>query len=67
MEGLLTLLLSDKLGLEVKGDVSKERSPEAERLRSEIRQSLMEKPSENKPQPPVTPNAPTPAAAAPKK
>lgn len=75
MEGLLTLLLSDKLGLEVKGDGSRERSPEAERLRNEIRQNLMDKPSENKPQPlampgpstpgtmtPPMPPAPTPAA-----
>ncbi|HMD90473.1 MAG TPA: SPFH domain-containing protein, partial [Anaerolineaceae bacterium] len=48
MEGLLTLLLSDKLGLEIKAEGSKERSPEAERLRNEIRQNLMEKPKETK-------------------
>jgi hypothetical protein len=43
MEGLLTLLLSDKLGLEVKDGLRRERSPESERLRDEIRQSMMEK------------------------
>ncbi len=44
MEGLLTLLLSDKLNLSVTGETAgKERSPEAEKLRSEIRQSLSEK------------------------
>jgi uncharacterized membrane protein YqiK len=59
MEGLLTLLLSEKLGLEVKAEESKERSPEAERIRNEIRQNLMEKHSESKPQPPETSSAPT--------
>ena len=67
MEGLLTLLLSDKLGLDVKSEVSKERSPEAERLRNEIRQNLMDKPAENKTQPPATPSAPVPPVVAPKK
>jgi uncharacterized membrane protein YqiK len=44
MEGLLTLLLSDKLNLSVNADTAgKERSPEAEKLRGEIRQSLSEK------------------------
>ncbi|TLN23700.1 flotillin family protein [bacterium] len=44
MEGLLTLLLSDKLNLSVSGEsAGKERSPEADKLRSEIRQSLSEK------------------------
>jgi hypothetical protein len=46
-------LLSDKLGLEVKGNGSKERSPESEKLRNEIRQNLMEKPSERKSTPPT--------------
>jgi uncharacterized membrane protein YqiK len=54
MEGLLTLLLSDKLNLSVSGEsAGKERSPEAEKLRGEIRQSLSEKrvepPGESKP------------------
>jgi len=53
MEGLLTLLLSDKLNLSVTGETAgKERSPEADKLRSEIRQSLSEKrvePVESKP------------------
>jgi uncharacterized membrane protein YqiK len=43
MEGLLTLLLSDKLGVPVTSDVQRERNPEAERLRTEIRQDLAEK------------------------
>jgi len=44
MEGLLTLLLSDKLNLSVNADTAgKEHSPEADKLRSEIRQSLSEK------------------------
>jgi len=67
MEGLLTLLLSDKLGLDVKADGTRERSPEAERLRNEIRQSLMDRGPEDKPQPPMPPAAPTPQPPAPKK
>ncbi|MBN1370822.1 MAG: hypothetical protein JW987_02590 [Anaerolineaceae bacterium] len=43
MEGLLTLLLSDKLNLSVTTDATKERNPEVERLRNEIRQSMLEK------------------------
>lgn len=43
MEGLLTLLLSDKLNLSVSGETGKERNPEADKLREEIRQSLSEK------------------------
>ena len=43
MEGLLTLLLSDKLGLEVTGSTPKVQSEDAERLRNEIRKSLSEK------------------------
>lgn len=47
MEGLLTLLLSDKLNLSVSGEsAGKERSPEADKLRAEIRQSLSEKRAE---------------------
>ena len=42
MEGLLTLLLSDKLGVSVSSDQPRERDPAADRLRSEIRQSLTE-------------------------
>lgn len=43
MEGLLTLLLSDKLNLSVSGETGKERNPEADKLREEIHQSLSEK------------------------
>jgi uncharacterized membrane protein YqiK len=76
MEGLLTLLLSDKMGVQVSGE-QRERAPEAERLRSQIRESLM-KDKADTPQTsaPVeslakesTPPAPTPqppAAPAPK-
>jgi uncharacterized membrane protein YqiK len=42
MEGLLTLILSDKLGVDVKKE-PREPNPDAERLKAEIRQSLMEK------------------------
>jgi hypothetical protein len=40
MEGLLTLLLSDKLNLAVTGETTKERSKDAEELRNEIRKSI---------------------------
>jgi hypothetical protein len=43
MEGLLTLLLSDKLNLEVTAAPAKERSEEAQKLRDEIRQSMTER------------------------
>ena len=43
MEGLLTLLLSEKLGTPINTDSRRERSPESERLREEIRQSMSEK------------------------
>ncbi len=42
MEGLLTLLLSDKLGVPVDGQGKRERNPEAEQLREQIHQSLRE-------------------------
>lgn len=58
MEGLLTLLLSDKLNLEVTGSTQRVRNEDAEKLRSEIRQSLSEK-SETplEPEKPVEPPA----------
>ena len=43
MEGLLTLLLSDKLGLETSSTVSRGTSEEVERMKQEIRQSLATK------------------------
>ncbi|HQL27968.1 MAG TPA: SPFH domain-containing protein [Anaerolineaceae bacterium] len=43
MEGLLTLLLSDKLNLEVSAAAKKERSEETEKLKAEILRSLTEK------------------------
>jgi uncharacterized membrane protein YqiK len=68
MEGLLTLILSDKLGVEVKKDLNKEPNPMADRLRNEIRQSMLDK-GENKPTdagpavPPAAPAAPTAPSA----
>ena len=66
MEGLLTLLLSDKLGLEANATTARERSPQAEQLRNEIRQNLMEK-REGSTTPPAAPppSAPTPSAPTP--
>jgi len=43
MEGLLTLLLSDKLNLEVSAAAQKPRSEETEQLKAEIKRSLTEK------------------------
>ncbi|MGB4594413.1 MAG: SPFH domain-containing protein [Anaerolineaceae bacterium] len=45
MEGLLTLLLSDKLNLDVSTVSPRQPSEEVERLRQEIRQSMAEKPT----------------------
>jgi hypothetical protein len=42
MEGLLTLLLSDKLGLEVSAARQREPNPQADQLRTQIRESLKE-------------------------
>jgi uncharacterized membrane protein YqiK len=43
MEGLLTLLLSDMVGVPINSDQKRESSPEANRLREEIRKGLSEK------------------------
>jgi len=40
MEGLLTLLLSEKMGVSLANQASAPRSPEAEALREQIRQSI---------------------------
>jgi uncharacterized membrane protein YqiK len=40
MEGLLTMLLSDKMGVEVKKATDREPNPEIEKLRNEIRESM---------------------------
>ncbi len=40
MEGLLTLLLSEKMGVSLAGQANAPRSPEAEALREQIRQSM---------------------------
>jgi uncharacterized membrane protein YqiK len=58
MEGLLTLLLSDKMNLEVTGNSQRVRNEDAEKLRAEIRQSLSEKKDDGKVEtPPVEPKA----------
>jgi uncharacterized membrane protein YqiK len=58
MEGLLTLLLSDKMNLEVTGSSQRLRNEDAEKLRAEIRQSLSEKKDDGKVEtPPVEPKA----------
>jgi hypothetical protein len=59
MEGLLTLLLSDKLNLTVDEKSSKVKNKDAEKLREEIRKSLAEKKT-----PPA--DGSTPASEAPK-
>lgn len=59
MEGLLTLLLSDKLNLSVDDKSAKTKNKDAEKLREEIRKSLSEKKA-----PPA--DASAPAAEAPK-
>lgn len=43
MEGLLTLLLSEKMAIQPGAGPARERSPEIQRLRDEIRQSMAEK------------------------
>jgi uncharacterized membrane protein YqiK len=43
MEGLLTMLLSEKLGIDVSNGQARERSPEANRIREDIRKSMTEK------------------------
>jgi uncharacterized membrane protein YqiK len=47
MEGLLTLLLSDKLNLDVTTGNPRQPSEEVERLKQEIRQSMAEKPAKD--------------------
>jgi hypothetical protein len=53
MEGLLTLLLSEKMGVDVGSQASAPRSPEAEALREQIRQSMqkVEQPPSTEPKP----------------
>ena len=58
MQGLLTMLLSEKMGVQLAGSSQpRETSAEAERLRTEIRQALAEK-KDDKTQTPATPAAP---------
>ena len=56
MEGLLTLLLSDRLNVQVTGGQPRERNPEAEQLRAQIRENLKEsRQGTTEPPPPPTP------------
>ena len=53
MEGLLTMLLSDRLGNVVTGERSSERSPEVEALRAQVRESMQSAPKETPPSQPM--------------
>jgi uncharacterized membrane protein YqiK len=64
MEGLLTLLLSDKLGVDVKNSSAHEPNPEADRLREEIRQSMAQN-RDSSTQGPAAPNQPIPGPTKP--
>jgi hypothetical protein len=44
MEGLLTMLLSEKMGETLNRETPREANPETDRLREEIRRSMMENP-----------------------
>ena len=57
MEGLLTMLLSDRLGVQVNEKKPRERNPEADRLRAQISQSLMEKRQEGSEDKPSAPDS----------
>ena len=67
MEGLLTLLLSDKLGVQVTGNQKRESNPEADRLREEIRKSLSEKREDasNQPEPAAPASGSMPGSSTP--
>ena len=62
IEGLLAMLLSDKLGVQVTGPAEKSRSPVAEAIHAQIRESIAE--SQTTP-PQATPSLTTPPPAAP--
>jgi len=67
IEGLLAMLLSDKLGVQVTGPAEKPRSPVAEAIHAQIRESIAESQTTS-PQvtpPPATPSQATPPPAAP--
>ncbi len=59
MEGLLTMMLSDKLGVQVNQANTSARTPEVEELRSQVRESLRKK-TENDTSAVIIPNAPDP-------
>jgi uncharacterized membrane protein YqiK len=74
IEGLLTMLLSEKLGVQVTGNMKREPNPDAEQLRDEIRKSLSEKreeppayipPAAPVSEPKAVPATPPPAQAKP--
>jgi len=62
IEGLLAMLLSDKLGVQVTGPAEKSRSPVAEAIHAQIRESIAESQTTS---PQVTPPQATPPPAAP--
>jgi uncharacterized membrane protein YqiK len=57
MEGLLTMLLSDKMGVQIQSESTRERDPEAVRLREQIRQSMAEDKTDQTPPADVVPPA----------
>ena len=65
MEGLLTMLLSDKIGVNLSTQASTPRSPEAEALREEIRQSMLKTSQPQAAEPPKTGDEPKAGEAAP--
>jgi uncharacterized membrane protein YqiK len=69
MEGLLTMLLSEKMGVQTTASQQREPNPDAERLRAQIRQSLTESREAQPPETPgmssAAPKTPPPAPAAP--
>ena len=53
IQGLLAMLLSDRLGNVVTGERSAERSPEVEALRAQVRESMQSAPKETPPSQPM--------------
>ena len=53
IQGLLAMLLSDRLGNVVTGERSAERSPEVEALRAQVRESMQSSPKETPPSQPM--------------
>jgi uncharacterized membrane protein YqiK len=62
MEGLLTMLLSEKMNVALTSDKQREPNPMADELRSQIKQSLVDKKPETPPAAPGAQMPPTPPA-----